>query len=449
MERDDLKKYSVIIEGGSGCLFQPMTDSYTYILTAKHLFFKEADNGQGKDKVPYQNGTEIVIERFVQCDNGWKKETIPFTLTEGETYFPHKLADIAILKIEDLIEGFDNIGVEDIFKNSDNYQLCGFPSNIRGVTREYTTHNILDFISSNEYFHGARLSGTLRQEDIEGMSGGGILRILNNNISIIGIQSKMGVQKFPAGEIGFVQIKFFKEIIDYDENKEKLSELYPPHLKKFDFLIDDCFSLEVDEIDEFKISSTRKTLRNKAYEITQSDITPLGIKDLFKERLLIDEKESSCLSHKAVWISWLEFLVIMNLMKGENLMKGMLSDLFNSYRLKYLNIDDWTGSFRNTLLESDYIGLKEDSTVVVNTRCAPKSNKYLIIKKGKMPDIANVYDKRGFRTDIGIDPYTSFNFVHLDFFKSKCIIEKLDEYQNLDEIQLIEKIKIEYNELFN
>ena len=65
-----------------------------------------------------------------------------------------------------------------------------------------------------------------------------------------------------------------------------------------------------------------------------------------------------------------------------------------------------------------------------------------------MPDIANVYDKRGFRTDRGLDPYTSFNFVHLDFFKSKCIVEKLDEYENLSEAKLIEKIKSEYNELF-
>jgi hypothetical protein len=100
-------------------------------------------------------------------------------------------------------------------------------------------------------------------------------------------------------------------------------------------------------------------------------------------------------------------------------------------------------------MTSDYIGLKDNSTVIVTTRNPPKSTKNMIVRKGTMPNnIGKIYDKRGFKADIGIDPVTSFCFVHLDYFKSKCIIEKLDEYENLDEIQLIEKLKFEYNELF-
>ncbi|CAA0189688.1 ABC-three component system protein [Tenacibaculum maritimum] len=447
MNKDELKKYSVIVNGGSGCLFQPMTDSYTYILTAKHLFFEEKDEGRGIENIQIPNGTGVNINQYIQTDNGWDEKPIPFTLTEGETYFPHKHADIAILKINPVLNGFDEINTEETFESPDEYELCGFPSNVR-ENREYTTHKIENFIVSNGYFYSARLFGTLRQDDIEGMSGCGILRIKNDNISIIGIQSKMGSQIFPAGEIGFVQIKFFNEIVEYEENLDKLSKLFPPYMKKFDFLLEHCFSLEVDEIDTDKIENARTVLRNKAYEITQSDITPIGIKELFKERLLINEKESCCLSHKTVWISWLEFLVIMNLMKYEELSSNLLSDIFNSYRLKYTEAD-WTGMFRSDLLKTDYIGLKEDSTIVVDTRCAPKTNRNLHIPRGKMPDIAKVYDKRGFRTDRGIDPYTSFNFVHLDYFKTKCIVEKLDEYEHLSEADLIKKFKSEYNELFN
>jgi len=454
MNKDDLKKYSVIVNGGSGCLFQPMTDSYTYILTAKHLFFEKNEEGRGVEKVQYPDGTEIEVKRFIQTSEGWDEELIPFILIEGENYFPHKdeNTDIAILKITPIIKGFDDICIIDDIELDGEFVLAGSPVPFRENPQgdRYTHYNIQSIITSANKSILAQVDPALNQNNIEGTSGGGVLKIDSNYILVAGIQSKMANgTNYQAGQIAFVPIKHFNEIVEYEENEGKLSKLYPPHLRKFDFLIDDCFTLEVDEIDEVKVSNARVTLRNKAYEITKSDITPIGIKDLFKERLLIDEKASSCLSHKALWISWLEFLVIMNLMKDENLNSDMLSDLFNSYRLKFLNIDDWTTSFRKTLRESDYIGLKEDSTVVVNTRCAPKTNRNLIIKKGNMPDIANVYDKRGFRTDRGIDPYTSFNFVHLDFFKSKCIIEKLDEYQDLNEIQLIEKIKIEYNELFN
>jgi hypothetical protein len=165
---------------------------------------------------------------------------------------------------------------------------------------------------------------------------------------------------------------------------------------------------------------------------------------------LINENDSCCLSHKKIWISWLEFLVIMNLVKYETLTKEKLSEIFNSYRLKYSNANEWTEIFRGDLLNSDYVGLKPGSTVFVNTRNAPKTNRHLIIPKGTMPkNIGKVYDKRGFKADIGVDPCMSFCFVHLDYFKTKCIIDKLDEYENLSEEQLLEKLKNEYHELFN
>ena len=34
---DKLRFYSVKVNNGSGCLFQPETKDYSYILTAKHL----------------------------------------------------------------------------------------------------------------------------------------------------------------------------------------------------------------------------------------------------------------------------------------------------------------------------------------------------------------------------------------------------------------------------
>ena len=148
-----------------------------------------------------------------------------------------------------------------------------------------------------------------------------------------------------------------------------------------------------------------------------------------------------------IWIAWLEFLTIMNIVKYEIIDSKILSEIFNSYRLKFANVDDWTGLFRTDLLQSDYIGLQPDSTVIVSTRKPPKRN--YLIPKGKMINILNVYDKKGFKTNKGIDPYTSFNFVHLDYFKTECVLDKLEQYQNMNEEQLLEKLRQEYNGLFN
>lgn len=455
MNIDDLKKYSVIVENGSGCLFQPMDESYTYILTAKHLFIKEEkDKGQGKQEIQLPDGSDIKIKRFVKSGDNIK-EDIPCTLKEGETYFPHKDADIAILKITPKIDGFENIcPIEYTEIDSCNeFLLNGYPTNFNtndGEGEKYTNQAVQRIVSSNKFSITAQLRQSLDQNYIDGFSGGAIAKTDNSYIQLAGIQSKMANKSnYQPGQIAFVPIKHFNEIVEYEEYKGKLSKLLPPYMKKFDFLLDDCFALEVDAIDKPKAECIKMTLRNKAVAITKSDITPIGIKELFKNRLLINEKESSCLSHKKIWISWLEFLVIMNLMKYENINAEMLTDIFDTHRLKYSDAHDWTGIFRTDLLVSDYIGLKEDSIVFVNTRNAPKRTQHLLIPKGKMPiTIGRVYEKRGFQTDKGLDPYTSFNFVHLDYFKTKCIIEKLEEYQKLNEDELLIKLKCEYNELF-
>jgi hypothetical protein len=438
-----------MVGSGSGCIFQPMTTDYSYILTAKHLFFDEIDNERGMTEINEKpDNTLITITKNIQIQNGWSEEQIPFELIKNENYFPHAAADCAILKIP-LQINFEQIVIEDFSETDVGFELCGFPSTFRvnEVGEKYTTRVIERFISSGNYCHGAQLFGTLNQTNIEGMSGCGLLKISGDYISITGIQSKMASQSLSTGQIGFVPIKYIREIIGYGENQNKLAKLYPIYMRNFSFLREESFKLEVDAIDEDKISGARTTLRNKALNIISSDMTPLGIKELFKDRLLINEKESDSLSHRFVWIAWLEFLTIMNIVKYDPLNAGLLSEIFDSYRLKCTNIDDWTKLIPSELAKSDYLGLKAGATVIVSSKSTPKTT--FRIPQGTMINIARVYDKDGFRTDKGIDPFTSFNFIHLDYFKTKCILEKMGEYQNLNEDLLIEKLKQEYHELFN
>ena len=451
MNNDDLKRYSVIVGNGSGCIFQPMTEDYTYILTAKHLFYIEKENERGqkiREEIP--NGTLINIRKQIHDGEKWEEKEIPFKLSKGKNYFPHKEADIAILKILPAIEGFDKIIVQDSFERDNGFELCGSPEqwsdNSEG--ERYTTQSIERFVVSGNYSYMAQLFPAFDRNIIAGMSGGGILKISNDNISIIGIQSKMANgSNFPTGQIGFVPMLYFNQIADYNENQTKLTKLYPNYLSNFSFLKDEVFLLEVDAIDEDKVADVRTTLRNKALEITRSEVTPWGIKELFKERLLVFDKNIDCLSYKPIWIAWLEFLTILNVIKYQDVKIEILSEVFNMYRLKYADVDDWSElEIRNQLGKSDYIGLKPNSTVFVSTRRPPKRQFYF--PKGKLIDISRPYNKDGFRTDGGLDPFTSFDFVHIDYFKTKCIIDKIEEYQNMNENELLNKLKEEYHELF-
>lgn len=453
MSLDKLKSYTVKVGNGSGCLFQPMTDEYTYILTAKHLFYEKGRDERGEEnEIEFEDGRNLDIIKNQKIENGWQEVKIPFILRKGNNYFPHpnELADIAILKI-DFIADFNSIFVQNRYSEMKGFKLCGFPEshNLNDVGEKCTTQEVKGFMATGNYCQGAQLSNdTLQQSDIKGFSGGGILKVINGNIYIVGIQSKMASKSInQVGQIGFVQIKYFDDIVE--QYNDQLERLFPDYMRNFSFLRDESFKLEVDALDEARIEATRSTLRNKALDIIASDVTPFGIKELFKERILLDDKCSEHLSIKNVWIAWLEFLTIMNIIKYNDINNDVLSEIFDSFRLKYSDKDDWTDLIKTDLLKSDYLGLKIDSTVIVSTKKTPQNN--FVLPKGKLVNLIKVPDKRGLRADNGIsNPFDAFNFVHLEFFKTECIMRRLEKYDNIDdEDELLNILKQQYNELFS
>ena len=108
MSINDLKKHTVKVGSGSGCVFQPMDEEYTYILTAKHLF--QNKNEETNELEYLSDGTEIPLT-FLDFDgNKWIVHSETFTICFEENFFPHQNADAAILKITHRT-GFDNIHI--------------------------------------------------------------------------------------------------------------------------------------------------------------------------------------------------------------------------------------------------------------------------------------------------------------------------------------------------
>tara|TARA_R110002072_G_scaffold302796_1_gene488829 strand:+ start:18707 stop:19168 length:462 start_codon:yes stop_codon:yes gene_type:complete len=146
MSHNELKKHTVKVGSGSGCLFQPMDEGYTYILTAKHLF--QTDEPKAENRAYVENGSEIMLTFQYHDNDEWIEDPVPFILEIGVNFFPHEKAqvDAVILKIP-YKEGFDNIFIRDT-NTADTFYLCGFPGRLNDEDEpgnKYTPYAIIDF----------------------------------------------------------------------------------------------------------------------------------------------------------------------------------------------------------------------------------------------------------------------------------------------------------------
>jgi hypothetical protein len=473
MNNNDLKLYSVMVAEGSGCLFQPLVENkeYTYVLTAKHLFEgRRIDDNTGKsEEYAKQENEPVEIKRFLRNNQGWEETLIDFKVQRGVNYFPHREADAAILKVN-YIENFDDIFIQNTFGNETDFLLSGSPQNWRHNKEgdRYTSFRVDRFIAAGNNCHSAELAGPLSQNDIEGMSGCGILKIIDDKICIIGTQSKMANDLFPASQIGFVPIEYFSQITAYNENLGKLVKLLPPYFKSFEFLRDKAFNINAG-LDDGDISYTRLFLKWKTKEVIDSDITPYYIKEYFKERLLLNEKNLTKLENEIIYITWLEFLTIINIVKSKPQNKGDLEELFSVIRLIYKDTNaDWLDDdFLKECLVVDYQGLRDSGTVLIKTNKLParaKVEHYKIVRGSIVPRVdglkknylkgnlvGTVENISNALSDLKEFAFDRFNFMHFEYLKHFMLIENCSDFKEfsvLNQEKLLEKLKQEYGKIF-
>lgn len=441
MTINDITEYVACVNGGSGVIFQPMDEKYSYILTAKHVFDDIAiDAYKGKVRVEY----------FLKA-SGKVESLREFDLKEGDNYFPHagEDIDIAIIKISRINAPDNIILTSNYFVENKDYFLVGYPEKRRnrvGLDKLRVDNNV-NILQAKEFKRvEADIDKNQNWDELKGTSGGGIFKPSGAYLLLAGIQSQVPDNDEALGRIEFTPVKILNEIIEnYPGN---LEPIFPAYLKCFSFLKDDIFVLAVDMFDEDKIAFARSYLKNKVSEVIQSGITPIAIKSFFENRLLVNESESPALYERKIWLVWLEFLTILNVIKYKNFGEKELIEIFCCFRLIYSDsAEEWTYLIKEELLYSDYRGLKPDSNVFVGSKTKPLGT--LSIPRDKIRNIGKVYDKNRFKTDAGIHPYTHFNFIHVTYLERVCIIEKLEQYAVIqDEETLLELLKNQYNELF-
>jgi len=457
MKPGDLRRYTVILEGGSGCIFQPLTTNYTYIITAKHLLEDKvnAKRGVKKIRVRKKDGTSIEINRQEYVDNIWTEPVVPFKLKHGVNYFEHDHADIAILKITPALKGFDQIVVEEDYLLKTGFLLCGYPVELRGGLK-YTTKDILNFIGPINYGESAQLSTNLNHTFINGMSGGGVIKEAVDSISIIGIQSQMASTGLAAGQIGFVPMKFANEIIANPAYAGKLEPLLPPFFSSFKFLKDEIFKMKLGRGSKNKGDKLARMMTLKAKEIQESLLTPKAIREYLQANLpTVYKQDAEELNLKRVWMLWLEILAVLNIVKEKRNCLGDLENIFKQVRIFYSDVDeDYWMTQLHKLPWKDYHGLADGGLVVCASNIAATESHKL---EFTTPDLAWVKEVEGefeeknygVRTDEGTKfPMRRFNFVNISFFKEGSLPQLDESFEKATPDNCFSMLKTLYDSLF-
>jgi hypothetical protein len=400
---------TVKVNNGSGCLFQPFTTDYSYVLTVKHVI---KDLSVDDIKIEQQIGKEPVILELIEP---------PYYDETDETRDSAAIIKVKRIEIEDILPVYKK---ELKYETSYIYKFCGYPLNRRNDDDSYRSNDVELKEDKLDNFIEAEIHGRPVFKEIEGMSGGGILRESGSNIELIGIQSEMAAkdENEILGRINFIPLDSFCELTE----KKELSPLMPSYLVCFSHLKDSIFLLNNLTSDNAPL---KEYLLNHVKSKLCESIFPHQVLKKYNEDLLISGHSSTNLFNKHLWITFLEFIVI-NLMKEST--KDISIESVNGFLSKNKFLfgvsENWIQLIKD-IYKSNLKGLSKGGSIIVSTDI-DKTPTVVSIPKANIPNIAKVQigDEK-LQIDSGIDIYSDFSLFHIYKFQ-KDLLEKQFEYSS-------------------
>lgn len=415
---DLLRKYSLIVEGGSGCLFQPINEEYSYVLTAKHVI-----SGNNSPK----------ITRKVLNDNG-TLENYNIEII-GKPYLHSDVnKDAAIIKIKK-VEDIDSLLREDLSsENIEGYYLCGYPKSRRDQNDSFRLDELTILQPKENNYREAKSKQPIIYNEVIGQSGGGYLKVEETYFLISGIQSKMVAEdgKETLGRIVFMPLSFYDEIIN--ENKAELSELFPPYIGSFEKLLDKIFPLSGIQIIGQKKSLIQNELRNIAKNLC-NDFSPKLIVDLYKDKLLVAGTDSNLINHIELWISFLELLSINQLHTDKKITLDDLKLIHKSKKFYFTDSKEWISKLED-IYKSDLSEIDKGGCVIIGATMDTKPNT-VELDKGYIGDICTIPSSEMNIANTIKDPFNDLSIVHIFKFQKHMI----DNYQAFTAITAANSLK--------
>jgi len=415
------RSFTVKVSGGSGVIFQPMTDEYSYILTAKHNLYNDPDTMKEAKKI-------IEIEA---CN-------IEINFNQSNKY-EHETLDIAILKI-------DKVDIDTPFKEFEKlskdlqYEFYGYPKYKRDESDEIEQQienyavNYSKQDASLVTFDNPKFA---KVEEIIGASGGGVFREEDGKIYLVAIEYEMNAKeksKATHERIDFRAVEAFDEII---ENNKELVPLYPSYMNDFSLLLDDIFIL--NSMDDIKVQNLiRNEFKYLARELSKK-FKPIDIKKKFENDLLVYGQDINEFTNKELWSMYLEFLLISMILDNSfPLNIDTLEDINKKRKFLFAKSNKWI-LLKPEILKSNLYELGKNGTVVI---CCDGDRRPRTVKfSGKtLSKIDNVPHSSEMRIDKGIDYSEDFKYKHICIVESN-IEDECDTFEGVRDINILEKIR--------
>lgn len=427
---EQLRFFAVKVNNGSGCIFQPDTKEYTYILTVKHNLEITSVN---EEKVLMQT-QDIRIYRG-NADG----DPIP-NIIEYET---HDTLDLALIVIP-YIGDSEMVLVHSNPIKDESIILYGYPSrlsqkqekreNIRCFSDMYREDKLGTEIRTEQGQHTWDIN---TQKAMIGFSGCGVFADIHGTLVLKGIFPEL---KDSSG-VNNKLISFF--ISNFNSIADKLGRKH--------FVSSDLLSFSSYSTNAFKrVNPGFKTIFSSHIEqILDRGFSPIAIAERNKEKLTLplSKNYTDNLSQSKLWEAWLELLTFLNIAIPE------LQDLESCCSKVPLyfsaNENHIKRLLRLFLSDNDLRSeIKRDSLIAFSS-IETSGGKEFLAKEEVQKIVANL-DRPDFFNDrmmIGnATQVPTFSCIHVDHFSTK--IDQIDG-DDLQTNEILELIKQEITNILN
>lgn len=395
---DELQWFTVKIANGSGCLFQPLSDDYSYVLTAKHVIEGE--------------GNLEIIRQFINTEGQQINQKIEILELPYLHSDPNKDAAIVKVKKVENLTPILKADLNSIEKN--NWYLCGHPESREENNFSYRKNKLTIQNPVNNYIE-AEIEKNVNYSEIVGQSGGGIIKIENSCFLLAGVQKKMAAEdeQESLSRIHFAPLTFFEEIVE--KNKDKLSQLFPPYIGAFSFLLKEIFPLPNLLVKTDLIKQTLNSISKKVCE----GVEPEKIINDYTGDFLVNGTPKHIIYHKTLWKSLLEFFTIIKLYE-EDITLNDLASIHKRRKMLIVDADKWTMKLED-IYKSDLSEIEKGGTIVVCATNEVGTNKTEILPDELVViDISTPIDEMNISSTVE-DPFRDLRLVNIFKFQDHVI----------------------------
>lgn len=423
----------VIVENGSGVIINPAIGEFSYILTAKHVIGIYEDN----KIVDYKEFDNITV---LTVDN----EKIDL-----QSKIVHENLDIAILITKNRFE-IDLLNIRGNISRNDDAIFLGFPD-----YRRNDINKIREFDGEiqgyDENTFVLRIKEKPNQNEVVGSSGGGVFKIIQDNIYLCGIESGMdGNAREFHGRVVCTHLEKFNELLSNND----LPKIFPSLMTSFMQVKENIFQHFDNADDPSCFQFLKDSLQEYASTFSLNGPSPIEVTERLGTRLLVRNSPVENLFDQNLWIAFIEFMLIGSLIDNIKELNFEYIDQVSKKR-KFLytaNKGNWVHGLED-IFSSDFRGLEKGGIIIISSN---DSRAKLSLSQRALDKIVNHIGRvnpKSLMVDTSIrNPAKEFKIFHLLGLHDNCVLNNDEEFEKyyagnegFDVEEMIEKFKEFYS----